>query len=144
MKFKKLFTTIGLLALLLAMFTTSAFAVSTRAVRPAQVTDLKVLDDQPATFRLRGIYTCDFVEFKSEVNGKTITITAIDTKVKYTGTGCDNQTSFRRDIKVGTLVPGVYTVIINPDAKGKGQKVLKGFIAPPIATSTPAPAVPVP
>ena len=145
MKFnKKLFSIFTLIALLLALFTTSAFAASTRIVRPAQVTDLKVLDDQPATFRLRGTYTCDFVEFKSEVSGKTITLTALDTKVKYTGTGCDTTRSFRRDINVGTLVPGVYTVIVNPNANGKGQKVIKGFIAPPIATSTPMPAVPVP
>ncbi len=145
MKFnKKLFSVLTLAALFLALFTTSAFAFSTRVVRLAQVTDLKVLDDQPATFRLRGTYTCDFVEFKADVSGKTITLTALDTKVKYTGTGCDTPRLFRRDINVGTLVPGVYTVVVNPDANGKGQKVIKGFIAPLIATVTPLPAVPTP
>lgn len=142
MKFSKKFLLIlSLVAILATLFTTSAFAASTRVVRPATVLSLKVLDDQPATFRLLGDYTCDSVEIKASVSGKTITITADDVKVKYNGKSCGNAKSFRRDLNLGTLVPGVYTIVVNPISGGKPQKTIKGFIAPLIpSTPTPAPA----
>lgn len=144
MKFsKKFFIVFGLVAMLTGLFATTALAANTRIVRLATVTKIKVLDDQPATFRLLGSYTCDKVQVNSFVSGKVITIYANDVKNKYTGRGCDTTTSFGKDISLGTLVPGTYTVLVNPDANGKPQKKLKGFIAPLIPV-TPAPAVPVP
>jgi hypothetical protein len=133
---KKFFLTLGMVVLLATLLVTSACAGDTRIVRFASVTDVKVLGDQPATFRLAGSYTCNQVKVESFVSGKTIYINAYDVKIKYTGQGCDNLTKFRKNVNVGRLVPGVYTIVVNPDANGKGQKVIKGFIAPLI----PAPA----
>jgi hypothetical protein len=144
---KKLFSILSLLALLLALFTSQAFAASpTRVVRPARVNDVKVRSAQPATFRLRGSYTCDKVRVETAVSGKTITIRVQDVKVRYSGVACDSThpKAFSRDVVVSPLVPGVYTVIVNPDTNGKGQKVIKGFIAPLYATATPAPSLPTP
>jgi hypothetical protein len=139
---KKLFITLGLVLLLTATLVAISpvnrvFAADTRAVRFAEVVKVQVLDDQPATFRISGSYTCDSVQLNSSVSGKTISIYVYDVKVKYSGRGCDTSTSFRKNINVGTLVPGVYTILINPDVNGKGQKVLKGFIAPMMSTPTP-------
>lgn len=140
MKFsKKFLLVLSLVAVLATVFTTSAFAASSRVVRPANVTVLKVLDAQPATFRLLGDYTCDSVELKASVSGKVITIVANDVKTMYTGKACGGSKNFRRDVTVGTLVPGTYTIVINPASSGKPQKIIKGFIAPLIpATATPA------
>jgi|GEM_PF-2022689 len=141
MKFsKKFFLVLGLVALLTAAIATTAFAANTRVVRLADVVKIKMLDDQPATFRLLGSYTCDKVQFNSSVSGKVITIYAYDVKIRYTGHGCDTSKGYRKDVTIGTLVPGIYTIIVNPDANGKGQKVLKGFIAPMIPTPVPTSA----
>ncbi|MEI7849884.1 MAG: hypothetical protein WCK35_29090 [Chloroflexota bacterium] len=141
MKFgKKFFLVLGLVALLTAAFASTAFAADTRVVRYASVVKVKVLDDQPATFRLLGNYTCDRVQINSSVSGKVITINAFDAKIKYTGKGCGTIKSFRKDISVGTLVPGIYTIVINPDQNGKGAKVIKRFIAPMIPTPQPTAA----
>jgi len=141
MKFsKKLFIVLGLVALLTAAFATTAFAANTRIVRYASVIKVKVMDDQPATFRLLGNYTCDRVQINSSVSGKVITIYANDVKVRYTGKGCDTTTNYRKDISVGTLVPGIYTILINPDTNGKPQKKITGFIAPLIPTPVPTQA----
>jgi hypothetical protein len=141
MKFsKKLFVALCLVALLVATVASTASAAGTRVVRLATVKKVLVLDNQPATFRLIGSYTCDKLQINTAVSGKVITITVQDVKVRYTGKGCDTVKSFRKDISVGTLVPGTYTVLINPDGSGKFQKKLKGFVAPLIpATATPAP-----
>jgi len=142
MKFSKKFLLIlSLVAILATLFTTSAFAGSSRVVRPANITVLKVLDDQPATFRLLGDYTCDSVEIQARVSGKVITIIANDVKIQYTGKGCGGSKNFRRDITVGTLVPGTYTIVINPISGGKPQKHIKGFIATlnPATPAAPAP-----
>lgn len=141
MKFsKKFFIVFGLVAILASMFASTALAADTRAVRYANVSKIRVMDDQPATFRLLGNYTCDKVQFNTSVSGKTITIYAYDAKVSYTGHGCDTTKSFMREILVGPLVPGVYTILVNPNENGKGQKILKGFIAPMIPSATPASA----
>jgi hypothetical protein len=140
MKFsKKFFLVLGLVTLIASLFASSAFAGNTRVVRYANVNQIKVLDNQPATFRLLGNYTCDRVQFNTSVSGKVVTIYAYEVKVKYTGQGCDRSTSFRRDVTVGTLVPGIYTIVVNPNESGKGQKIIKGFIAPVI----PTPAAPI-
>lgn len=135
---KKFFVILGLVALLAATLFTTAFAADTRVVKFATVVKVKVLDDQPATFRLLGSYTCDKVQVNSSVSGKVITIYAYDVKNKQTGKGCDTSTGFSKNISVGTLVPGTYTVLVNPDVNGKPQKKLKGFIAP-LIPATPAP-----
>jgi len=140
MKFsKKFFLILGLVALLTAAIATTAFAADTRVVRFASVVKVKVLDDQPATFSLLGSYTCNKVQLNSSVSGKIITIYAYDVKNMYTGKGCDASKGFRKDISVGVLVPGTYTVLINPDTNGKPQKKLNGFIAP-LMPASPTPA----
>ena len=140
MKFsKKFFLVLGLVAILASLFASTALAADTRTVRYANVSKIRVMDDQPATFRLLGNYTCDKVQFNTSVSGKTITVYAYDAKVRYTGHGCDTTKSFLREITVGPLVPGVYTILVNPNENGKGQKILKGFIAPMIPTPTAAP-----
>ena len=144
MKFaKKLLPILALVAILATLFTSVAFAATpsaTRVVRLADVTTLKVLDDQPATFRLAGTYTCDFVDIKATVSGKLITITASDVKVMYTGKPCGAIKNFRRDVNLGVLVPGIYKVVVNPVVNAKPQKVLTGFIAP-ILPPTPIPTL---
>jgi len=137
---KKLFVVLSLVAILAGMFATTAFAANTRVVRYADVNTFKVLDNQPATFRLLGSYTCDSVQVNAVVSGKIISVYAYDVKTRYTGRGCGKATKFRKDINVGALVPGVYTIIINPSATGRGQKVFKGFIAPMFPTPVPAAA----
>ena len=149
MKFsKKFFLILGLVALLTAAFATTAFAADMRVVRNASVVKVTVLNNQPATFRLLGSYTCDKVQINSFVSGKVINIYAYDIKNIYTGKGCGASKGFRKDISVGNLVPGTYTVLINPDANGKSQKKLNGFIVPLMpatptvasgASTTPAP-----
>jgi len=140
MKFsKKFFLVLGLVAILAAMFTTVAFAGGTKIARFASVVKISAINNQPATFRLLGSYACTKVQLTSSVSGKVITIYAYDLKEIGNGKPCGTSTSsYRKDVTVGTLVPGIYTIIVNPDANGKGQKVLKGFIAPMIPTSTPA------
>ena len=139
MKFsKKFFLILGLVALLTAAFATTAFAADMRVVRNASVVKVTVLNNQPATFCLLGSYTCDKVQINSFVTGKVINIYAYDIKNMYTGKGCGASKGFRKDISVGNLVPGTYTVLINPDANGKSQKVIKGFIVPLIPTPVPS------
>ena len=144
MKFsKKFFLILSMVTILASLFVTTAFAANTRIVRYADVAQIKVLDNQPATFRLIGGYTCDKLQFSSSVTGKTISIFAYDVKNKGTGQKCEATSKFRKEISVGTLVPGIYTIVVNPDAKGKGQKVIKGFIAPLIPTPVPTTTAPV-
>ena len=139
MKFsKKFFLILGLVALLTAAFATTAFAADIRVVRNASVVKVTVLDNQPATFRLLGSYTCDKVQINSFASGKVINLYAYDIKNMYTGKGCGASKGFRKDISVGNLVPGTYTVLINPDSNGKSQKVIKGFIVPLIPTPVPS------
>ena len=143
MKFgKKLFLVLGLVALLVGTFASTAFAAETRIVRSANVTKIQLLDDQPAAFRLIGSYTCDLVDVTASVNGKVIIITTNDVKIRYTGHGCDKSKTFRKDITIGTLVPGNYVVLVNPDSRGVAQKKLK-FVAPVLPDrATPAATAP--
>lgn len=135
---KKFFVILGLVALLAATLFTTAFAADTRVVKFATVVKVKVLEDQPATFRLLGSYTCDKVQVNTSVSGKVITIYVYDVKNKHTGQGCDKATGFSKEIRIGSLIPGTYTVLVNPESNGKAQKKLKGFIAP-LIPATPAP-----
>ena len=140
MKFgKKFFLVLGLVAILASLFATTAFAAETRVAKYAGVTKIMAINNQPAAFRLLGSFTCDKVQLNSSVSGKVISIYAYDVKIRYTGRGCDTSKSYRKDLTVGTLVPGTYTVLVNPDGTGKAQKTFT-FIAPMLPTSTPAPA----
>ena len=73
---KKLFVVLSLVAVLAGLFATTAFAANTRVVRYADVNTFKVLDNQPATFRLLGSYTCDSVQVNAVVSGKIISVYA--------------------------------------------------------------------
>ena len=138
MKFsKKLFLVLSLVALLAAAFATTALAADTRVAKYASVIKIAAINNQPATFRLLGSYTCDKVQLNSSVSGKVISIYAYDVKIRHTGHGCDASNGYRKEITVGTLVPGTYTVLVNPDGNGRAQKKFS-FIAPMLPTATPA------
>jgi hypothetical protein len=137
MKFSKKFSLIlGLVAIFVSLFPSTAFAANTRIVRYAGVTKVRVLDDQPATFSLLGSYTCDRVQINASVSGKIISISAYDVKLEHTGVGCGESKAYQRIINLGTLVPGKYTVLINPDSAGKAQKKYS-FIAPVLPATNP-------
>ena len=145
--FKKLLFITTLVAMLAtATLTASAApAQSTRVVGMAHATKLMVLAVQPATFKLIGEYTCDYAQVTSAVAGKTITIYAYDVKIKYNGKPClqTGSRTFKQIINLGNLVPGIYTILVNPDVNGKAPIKIKGFIAPliptPVPSATPAP-----
>lgn len=140
MKFsKKILFVVSLGLLLAGLAASTAFAGGTRVVRLAQVSDLKVLDDQPATFRLVGSYTCDKVQVNASVSGKVVTLYVYDVRNLGTPTGCDNTSRFSKTISAGVLVPGVYTVLVNPDAYGRPQKKLRSLVAPLIPPTPTAP-----
>ena len=144
MKFsKKFFIVLGMVSLLAVLFTSVAFAGGTKIARFASVVKVTTINNQPATFRLLGSYACSKVQLSSSVSGKVISIYAYDLKAVGNGIPCDTKISgYRKDVTVGTLVPGNYTVLINPDGQGNAQKKLK-FVAPMLpATATPAPAKP--
>jgi hypothetical protein len=141
MKFsKKFLLVLSLVALLATLFATTAFAASAKEVyqQHATITKVKVLDDQPATFRVMGSYACDKVRIQTQVSGKTIYINVWDVKNK--GNDCSNHHRFDKTVTVAPLVPGTYTVLFNVDPEtGKAQRKIKGLIAPLIpATPTPA------
>ena len=140
MKFsKKFFLVLGLVALLAAMFTTVAFADGYKISRFASVNKVTTLNNQPTTFRLLGSYVCTKVQLNSSVSGKVISIYAYDLKEIGNGKPCGTRSAgYLKDISVGNLVPGTYTVLINPDSNGKSQKVIKGFIVPLIPTPVPS------
>ena len=140
MKFsQKFFIVLGLVALLASLFASTAFAGGAKISRFASVSKVTVVNNQPATFRLLGAITCTKVQLASSVSGKTISIYAYDLKEIGNGQPCDSSKGYRREITVSPLVPGNYTVLINPDGNGKAQKKLK-FVAPMLPTPTPAAA----
>ena len=135
---RKLFITLGLVVLLAATLFTTAFASSDTKVKDfASVSSFQVLDNQPATFSLRGSYTCDLVQVNAYVSGKTIYINTNDVKNRYTGHGCDNDRSYKRVVNLGNLVPGIYTVLVNVDENGQPAKKIKNFIVPLLSSATP-------
>jgi len=137
----KFFLALALVALFTSIFAGSALAADSRIVRFADIYKVKLLGTQPASLQLLGTITCDYVQVNSSVSGKTINIYVYDVKIKYTGVGCGQVKSFKRTINVGTLVPGKYTVLINPDGHGKPQKKVL-FIAPMLPANTPTAAIP--
>lgn len=136
-KIKKLFLAITMVALVVAALpATSAFALTTRIVRFATVDKITTVTAQPASFRLRGTYTCDKVQIVSSVYGKIINIDVNDVKIVGGGNKCNTKQSFNRVVYVGVLVPGKYTVYINQISPGHAAKKFT-FIAPLILTPTP-------
>ena len=137
-KFKKLFFITALFALLAvaALPASPAFALTTRIVRFATVDKVTTVTAQPASFRLRGTYTCDKVQIVSAVYGKIINIDVNDVKIVGGGNKCNTKQSFNRVVYVGVLVPGKYTVYINQISPGHAAKKFT-FIAPLILTPTP-------
>jgi hypothetical protein len=136
--YKKLFFLAALVAILAtaALPGSPAFASSTRVVGFASVDKVSVVSDQPASFRLRGTYTCDKVQVSSSVNGKVIDITINNVKIVGGGNKCQTKQAFNRIVNVGILVPGKYTVYVNRASTGVAQKKFT-FIAPLIATVEP-------
>jgi len=136
--FKKLFFITALVAMLAtaALPATSALAMTTRNIRFAVVDKVTVVAAQPASFRLRGTYTCDKVQVSSSVHGKIINIDVWDVKIVGGGNKCNTKQAFNRVVTVGVLVPGKYTVYINQINPGLAQKKFT-FIAPLILTPTP-------
>lgn len=140
MKFsQKFFVVLGLVAILASLFASTALAGGTKIARFASVSKVTVVNNQPATFRLLGEITCTKVQLNSSISGKTISIYAYDLKEIGNGQPCGASKGFRREITVGPLIPGTYTVLINPDGEGQAQKKLK-FVAPLLPTPTPAAA----
>lgn len=130
-----------LLLALVAMLATvivpgsAAFALLPRNVRYATVTNVSTVSVMPASFRLRGTYTCDKVEIKSAVSGKSIWIYAYDAKDAGSTSKCSTAKALNRIVNLGTLAPGKYTVWINPTNPGLGKKFT--FIVPVLPTRTP-------
>ena len=141
-KFKKLFFITALFALLAvaALPASNAFALTTRIVRFATVEKVSIISsNQPASFRLRGTYTCDKVQITSAVSGKIINIDVWDVKIVGGGNKCQTKQAFNRVVSFGVLVPGKYTVYINQTNPGLAQKKFT-FIAP-LIFGTPTPEV---
>ncbi len=139
MKFsKKFLLVLTLVALLTTLIASSAFAAGAKEIyqQHAAITKVKVLDNQPATFRVMGSYACDKVRIQTQVSGKTIYINVWDVKNK--GNDCDRHHRFDKTVTVAPLVPGTYTVLfnVNPET-GKSQRKIKGLIAP-LIPATPA------
>jgi len=132
--YKKLFFLAALVAILAtaALPGSPVFASSTRVVGFAVVDKVSVVTDQPASFRLRGTYTCDKVQVSSSVVGKTININVDNVKIVGGGNKCQTKQAFNRVVNVGVLVPGKYTVYVNRMNTGMAQKKFT-FIAPLIA-----------
>ncbi|NCP86791.1 MAG: hypothetical protein CO094_08945 [Anaerolineae bacterium CG_4_9_14_3_um_filter_57_17] len=106
----------------------------------ASVTKIKVLDNQPATFRITGVGTCDKVEYSAVVAGKNIIIKFYNVKVTNRDCGMGAAgTVFSRTINLGTLVPGFYVIRVNPDpVTGKGAITIRNFVAPAVPAAAPA------
>ena len=140
MKFsKKLFIVLGLVALLTSLFASTAFAGGIKTRGFAVVDKYSVLSSQPLTLQFKGHLACDKALISGSVSGKNITVTILDTKTIGGGKPCvDNRPkAFTKQISFGNLVPGTYTVYVNPDGNGKWQKKFK-IVAPLLPTPTPA------
>jgi hypothetical protein len=141
--FKKLFFVTVLFALLATAILPGS-AASADAVKVkgfAYVSKITVLSVSPnVSFKFLGDITCDKMLTRYAVRGKAIAVFAYDVKNIGGGAACDKSKSRRGYVTIpGPLVPGVYTVYINPnDAGTKWQKKLT-IVVPVIATATPAP-----
>ena len=144
MKFsKKFFIVLGLVALLTSLWASTALAGGLKVKGFAEVTKYAVLNTRPITLQFKGHLACDQALISGSVSGKTINVTILDVKNIGSGKPCkDERTkSYTKEISFTGLVPGIYTVYVNPDGNGKWQKKFK-VVAPVLPTPTPAPAQP--
>ena len=139
MKFnKKFFLILALIALVASMLPTAAFAAGIKTKGFAQVDKYSILSTQPLTLQFKGHLACDRVDIAGSVIGKNIYVSIKDVKMMGTGRPCDDSRSksYLKELSLGTLVPGTYTVYINPDGN-KWDKKFK-VLAPMLPTATPA------
>ncbi len=138
---RKLFSIIALVALLVTAFVpvSAAYADGARIKGFASISKVTVVDPAVASFKLLGSYTCDKMLSSAKVEGKTVSIFIYDIKKVGSGNQCNTSKGFKTFVTLGRLVPGTYTVLINPDGTGKFQKKLKFVMPMPAATATPAP-----
>ena len=121
----------------------AAFALLPRNVHYATVNKVTVVSTMPASFRLRGTYTCDKVQITSAVSGKSIWIYAYDVKNPGSTNKCLKAQGFNRVVNFGKLAPGKYTVWVNPTEPGLAAKKFT-FIVPGLPTRTPIVVQPFP
>ena len=144
MKFNtKFFLILALVALIAGLLPTAAFASGIKTRGFAQIDKYSVLSAQPMTIEFKGHLACQKVDISTSVVGKTIYVTLMDAKVIGGGVPCDDAPSkgFTKQVSLGALVPGNYTVYVNMDGNGRWQKKLK-LIAPMLPTTTPAASSP--
>jgi hypothetical protein len=140
MKFsKKFFIVLGLVAMLASLFVSTAFAGGIKTKGFAVVDKYAVLSNQPLTLQFKGHLACDKADISGSVSGKNLYVSLRDVKFIGGGKPCDDNRSkgFTKQISFTNLVPGNYTVYVNPDGNGKWQKKFK-VVAPLLPTPTPA------
>lgn len=141
--FKKLFFIVALVALLATAILpgSAAYADAVKVKGFASVSKVTVLGVSPeVSFKLLGAITCDRLSTNYTVSGKTIAVYAYDVKNVGSGVACEKSKNRIATVTIpGPLVPGVYTVLVNPNESGsKWQKKLQ-VVVPVSATATPAP-----
>jgi hypothetical protein len=152
MKFSlKFFIVLGLVAILASLFASTAFAGGIKTRGLVEVTKYAVLNNQPLTLQFKGYFGCDAVQVSGAVRGKEIYVTLQEIKFVGNGKACKDERpyGYTKQISFANLVPGAYTVYVNPDGNGKYQKKFK-VVAPLLptptlvstATAAPAPAKP--
>jgi hypothetical protein len=136
--FKKLFQVTILVALVAALLPTAAFAEQIKVKDFARVDKYAVVSVNPMTLQFHGWIGCDKAAISGTVSGKDIYVTILDTKTIGGRKACDDKRNraFTKQVSLGTLVPGNYTVYINMDSNGKPQKKFK-VVAPMLPTPTP-------
>lgn len=145
MKFnKKFFLILALVALVATLLPTAAFASGIKTKGFVQIDKYSILSTQPLTIQFKGHFACQKVDISYSVVGKNIYVTLMDAKVIGGGIPCDDTRSkgFTKQVSLGVLVPGNYTVYVNLDSSGRWQKKFK-LVAPMLPT-TPAVGSPVP
>jgi hypothetical protein len=146
MKFnKKFFLILALVALVAGLLPTAAFASGIKTRGFVQIDKYSVLSTQPMTLEFKGHLACQKVDISTSVVGKTIYVTLTDAKDVSSGIRCADiqNKGFGRQVSLGVLVPGNYTVYVNMDSNGRWQKKLK-LVAPMLPTATPAASSPAP
>jgi hypothetical protein len=135
---QKLFVVLGLVALLTSLVASTAFAGGIKTKGFAVVDKYAVLSSQPLTLQFKGHLACDKAEISGTVSGKDIYVTLKDVKFIGNGKPCKDSRpyGFTKQISFTNLVPGVYTVYVNPEG-GNWQKKFR-VTAPLLATATPA------
>ena len=142
MKFnKKFFLILALVALVATLLPTAAFAAGLKTKGFVQVDKYSIVSTQPMTIQFKGHLACQKVDISSSVVGKNIYVTLLDAKIIGGGIPCDDARSkgFTKQVSLGVLVPGTYTVYINPDGNGRWQKKFM-LVAPMLPAGTPVPA----